>query len=95
MRASAVGQPAMNRPDDDYVPGTVIQGRAGDVMVLFRDGTWHLCRVTGWHKTEGRWLVRFRWGVAGERYEAWYFHDPVKTWQLTRPGRAAGPPPRT
>jgi hypothetical protein len=46
-------------------------------MVVFRDGTWRLCRVAGWWQdSNGRWWHLLCWGVNGTVYEGWYRHDP-------------------
>jgi hypothetical protein len=47
-------------------------------MVLFRDGTWRLCRAGAWQRDGEGWRVLLRWGVSGDWYENWYLYDPER-----------------
>jgi hypothetical protein len=52
---------------------------ARQAIVQFLDGTWRLCRVTGWQQREDKaWVCELRWGVSGRLYRASYVYDPAR-----------------
>jgi hypothetical protein len=61
--------------------------------VMFSDGTWRTCQVTGWMHGRRQWFVELRWpdGRSDWRiYDRRYIH-PVLTACLRTPARLAGP----
>jgi len=74
---SALDQPALMPWDGDSPPAPA-PGPLREAMVVFRDGTWRLCRVAGWWQEPppgSRWWCLLRWGVQGTVYEGWFRHD--------------------
>ena len=88
---SALDQPALMPWDGDSPPAPP-PGPLREAMVVFRDGTWRLCRVTGWWQEPppGRhWWYLLRWGVQGIVHEGWFRHDPAVVTPFLIPGRSA------
>ena len=82
MAASPLDQPALGYPPDQAATAPTVDGHARECMVMFRDGTWRLCRVTAWQRDGDSWRVLLRWGVSGQLYEEWFLHAPERI----RPG---------
>ena len=78
MAAGPLDQPALGYPPDRPATAAAVDGQDRECLVMFRDGTWRLCRVTAWQRDGESWRVLLRWGVSGEVYEAWYAYDPAK-----------------
>lgn len=78
MPATPLDQPALRYPPDE--PGTALPVDGGDheCMVLFRDGSWRLCRAGAWQRDGDGWRVFLRWGVSGQPLGSWYVYDPEK-----------------
>ena len=71
--------PALMPWDAESLPAAA-SGAPREAMVVFRDGTWRLCRVTGWWQEpppERHWWYLLRWGVQGIVREGWFRHDPA------------------
>jgi hypothetical protein len=76
-------QPALDRyPEDRPPPGRPAKPRAGELLVLFLDGSWRSCKVLQWvaqGQGDGElWWVALRWGVLGTLYAGWYAYDPER-----------------
>jgi hypothetical protein len=72
-------QPALE-PLEGEPPTVPAPDMAREAMVVFRDGTWRLCRVAGWWQdSNGRWWHLLCWGVNGTVYEGWYRHDDPRS----------------
>lgn len=78
MAASPLDQPALGYPPERPGTGPVADGQGRECMVLFRDGTWRLCRAGAWQRDGEGWRVLLRWGVSGDWYENWYLYDPER-----------------
>jgi hypothetical protein len=85
VAATRLDQPALRFPPDE--PGTSLPVDGGDrgCMVLFRDGSWRLCRAASWQRDGDCWRVFLRWGVGGQPLGSWYVYDPERV-------RASVPP---
>lgn len=44
----------------------------------FLDGTWRLCKVTGWRQDQSGWTCHLQWGAAGRIAAGWFQYDAEK-----------------
>ena len=78
MAASPLDQPALGYPPEGGASGPAVDGHGRECMVVFRDGTWRLCRADAWQRDGEGWRILLRWGVSGEWRGGWYVYDPAR-----------------
>lgn len=78
MTATPLDQPALRYPPETAASGGLVDGHGRECMVMFRDGTWCLCKVLGWRHEPGGWAVELQWGVSGRIASGWYWYEPGK-----------------
>ena len=62
-------QPALTLIGAPPVPDPPMwDAAARQAIAQFLDGTWRLCRLTGWQQRGDGWLCELRWGVSGRLY---------------------------
>jgi hypothetical protein len=83
-------QPALAPAGGPPSPAPMWDASDRQAMVRFLDGTWRLCRVTGWQQlAPGSWACELRWGVSGRIYQAGYVYDPAAVCRSGASGRGA------
>jgi hypothetical protein len=83
--AIRLDQPALTLADGPPAPAPLWDAAARQVIVLFLDTTWRLCRLIEWRQRDtSTWLCDLRWGVSGRVIQATYVFDQARIQLLDR-----------